>query len=332
MGGRVTGGVMRSCLSSAVLAACCTLLLSGCPGDVAPTADDGPASPVGSEASPGRRWTEERDTRPRPRPRATQRPTPAPTLQVPDLTLGLATDPVLGGDVSWPQCPEGMGIPGKKGLGLPMPLPAAEFVILGLTNGPAFTPNPCLADQVRWVRDRGLLAGAYSVSSYPDGSTLARHRDRGPWDGTTRLGALRNTGYQQARYNIRTMRRSGLFAPTVWIDVEPVPRYEWSSDRRANAAVIQGIARGYLDAGLRIGVYSTPALWEAVVGDLTLGGIPEWRAAGQTSRAEAIRRCSEDWSFQGGEAVLAQWVQDDRDLNVTCPGHPVDLFRFFHQY
>jgi hypothetical protein len=212
-----------------------------------------------------------------------------------------------------------------------MPLPSARFVIIGLTNGPAFTPNPCLADQVQWVRERRLLAGAYAVTSYPDDRTLARHRDAGPFDGSTRAGALANVGYQQARYNVASMRRAGLLAPVVWIDVEPVRDFEWSGDVQANAQVVRGVARGYTDAGYRIGVYSTQALWATVVGDLRLG-LPEWRAAGQTSRAEAVRRCGPDRAYQGGAAVISQWVQDNRDLNITCPGTSADLLRWFHQY
>ena len=255
-----------------------------------------------------------------------------PDLVVPDLRVPpRLRGPVLGGDVSWPQCPRGMGIPEKQGLGLPMPLPEARYVILGLTNGPGFTPNPCLADQVRWVRERRLMAAAYAVSSYPDRPTLDRYGDDGPFDGGTALGALRNVGYQQALFNVATMRAAGLRSPVVWVDVEPVPVFEWSDDPVANAAVVIGAVQGYLDSGYQVGTYSTAYLWETVVGDLRLD-LPEWRAAGQTSRAEALRRCGPEYAFQGGSAVLAQWVENDRDLNVTCPGTSQELYRWFHQY
>lgn len=239
--------------------------------------------------------------------------------------------PVLGADISWPQCPKGMGIPEKRTLGLPMPLPEAEYVVIGLTNGPGFTPNPCLADQVSWVAERELLGSAYAVVSYPDDADLDEHGDDGPFDGDTRLGALQNVGYQQAEYSIDAMEEAGLETPAVWLDVEPVAHFEWSGDLEANAAVVRGAARGYTDAGYRIGVYSTPYLWEGIVGDLSLG-VPEWRAAGQTSRAEALSRCGDDWSIQGGAAVLGQWVADQRDHNVTCPGAAAELGRWFHQY
>ncbi|KAA1426877.1 hypothetical protein [Nocardioides antri] len=239
--------------------------------------------------------------------------------------------PVQGADISWPQCPEGMGIPEKQSLGLPMPVPEAEFVVIGLTNGPGFTPNPCLADQVAWVQERELLAAAYAVSSYPDEETLELYAWDGPYDGGSLKGRLRNVGYQQARFNIDSMIDAGLQSPLVWIDVEPVPYFEWSDDPGANAAVVEGAARGYTEAGYAIGVYSTPYLWETVVGDFRLG-VPEWRAAGETSREEALNRCGDDWSIQGGPAVLGQWVADNRDHNVTCPGISEDLGRWFHQY
>ncbi|WP_205473479.1 hypothetical protein [Nocardioides sp. SYSU D00038] len=240
-------------------------------------------------------------------------------------------DLVLGGDISWPQCPEGMGIPERPTMGLPMPKPEARYVIIGLTNGPAFFPNPCLADQVAWVRQRGLMVSAYSVLSHPNAATLRRHGGTGPFDGGDRLGALKNVGYQQARFNVRNMERAGLLTPMVWLDVESVPGFDWTGDRQANAAVVQGAFQGYRDAGYSVGVYSTPAIWAGIVGDLSFG-VPEWRAAGPTGLAEALERCGDDWSIQGGPGVLGQWVEDDRDLNTTCPGTSGDLSGLFHQF
>ncbi len=239
--------------------------------------------------------------------------------------------PVLGADISWPQCPKGMGIPQKRSHGAPMPIDAARYVIIGLTNGPGFYPNPCLAGQTAWVKSRNLMAAAYSVISYPEQRHFNAYRSKGPYDGSTRLGALSNVGYQQAVFNLGTMKRARLQSPIIWLDVEPVPDFDWPRDLTANAAVVRGAARGYTDAGYRIGAYSTQALWEHVVGNLRLG-IPEWRAAGQTSRAEALRRCGPDRMFQGGDAVLGQWVEADRDMNVTCPGASREMLRWFHQY
>jgi hypothetical protein len=248
----------------------------------------------------------------------------------PAATTPAADEPVRGGDIGWPQCPKGLGIPERPTLGLPMPLPEAAYVVVGLTNGPGFTANPCLADQVAWIRERHLLASAYAVASWPDDAAVAEHGGRGPYDAGTRLGTLANTGYQQALANVATMRAAGLASPIVWVDVEHVPDFEWSTDLEANGAVVQGATRGYADAGYDVGVYSTPYLWREVVGDLALG-LPEWRAAGQTSQDEALARCGDDWQIQGGDAVLGQWVEGQRDHDVTCPG-VTDLAPYFTQY
>lgn len=314
---------MRVAVSAVLLAALSVLAGCGATPAPEPEAASSPAAPTSGS-----------DPRPRKPTKAPATPPaePVPSITVPDLSIPpQLSGPVTGGDVSWPQCPKGMGIPQKRSLGLPMPLPSARFVILGLTNGPGFTPNPCLADQVQWVKARHLMAAAYAVNSYPDDETLDRYRRKGPFDGSTELGALSNVGYQQARFNLGTMAAAGLHSPVIWLDVEPVPVFAWSSDREANAAVVVGAARGYTDAGYQIGVYSTAYLWDTVVGDLSLE-VPEWRAAGQTSRTEALRRCGDESVIQGGPAVLAQWVEDNRDRNVTCPGTSAELYRWFHQY
>lgn len=296
------------------------LALTGCGGAGSPEAAPAPSASATPSDGDGALVPTNLPDLPLP----TRTPKPTPTAEPRPAE-------VFGADISWPQCPKGMGIPEKRTLGAPMPTAAAEFVVIGLTNGPSFTPNPCLASQVRWVADRHLMAAAYSVVSYPDAATLRRYGGTGPYAGKTRAGALSNVGYQAARFNVRTLRAAGLRTPMIWIDVEPVPKFEWSPDVGANAAVVLGMARGYTDAGFTIGFYSTPSLWQRVVGDLRVGS-PEWRAAGQTSKAEALSRCGPDWSIQGGQALLGQWVEDGRDRNVTCPGVSGSMGQWFHQY
>lgn len=330
-------GARRRTVLAAVTAAV-ALVVTACASDPAPSSGS-PGAAGSPVASPGSSSTDE--------PGPDETPTVDPELAAAASDLAASaqaaatmvpstaavaprTGPVIGGDISWPQCPKGMGIPHKETLGLPLPGDEAEYVIIGLTNGPGFHANPCLQSQVDWAKGRGLLVAAYAVASFPDEWALAAYGGQGPFDAGTRRGRLQNTGYQQARYNVASLERTGLPTPIVWIDVESVPHYDWSGNVSDNAAVVQGVARGYLDAGLTIGVYSTPYLWAGVVGDLSLG-VPEWRAAGQTSMAEALSRCSEDWSIQGGEAVLGQWVEANKDRNVTCPGAERELGRWFAQ-
>lgn len=324
------------------LALVCALLLGvgACGGTATPTADPAsssaaPSSTVPSSAAPS-------STAPSAAPSAkvaAPRTPAVPSITIPSLSIppmptatsGAALrGSVEGADASWPQCPKGMGIPQKRSEGAPMPLDSARFVVLGLTNGPGFVANPCLAAQLAWARARHLLVSAYSIISGPYGDVLARYGRTGPYDAGTPSGRLANVGYQEALFNVATMRRVGLQTPFVWLDVEPVTGFDWSSDTAANAAVVKGAARGYTDQGYGIGVYSIGSLWTRVVGSLRLE-VPEWRPAGSRGRAEALRRCGSDWMFGGGAAVLAQWVEDGRDRDVTCPGQAPYLSMWFHQ-
>jgi hypothetical protein len=231
-----------------------------------------------------------------------------------------ATAVVRGADISWPQCPVGMGIPSRRTLGLPLPGARATFVVVGLTNGPAFTRNPCLAWQVAWASGRGLPTSAYAVATFPTARQLAKHGTTGPYAGHTRRSQLRNVGYAEGRYNLRRLDRVGLTVPHVWIDVEHYSVRPWSRSKRDNRAVVRGIVRAYQDAGVATGFYSTTLQWPSIVGNARWG-LPEWHTAGPRSKAVALSRCTEP-SFQGGPTVLAQWWTDERDHDLVCPAGP----------
>lgn len=237
-----------------------------------------------------------------------------------------------GRDISWPQCPRSASFGGRHGLGQPMPDPGVSFVIVGLTNGRAFTPNPCLAMHLRWVRRHHVHASAYAFAAYPSKVDLRRYRTKGPYDGARFLGRLKNSGHAGARYNIRTMKRHGFTTPHVWLDVEPSSSRPWSGRRDWNAAVVKGWVRAYRDAGYTVGVYSTPHLWRGIVGRLRLG-LPEWRTAGPASPRAALAKCRGE-SIQGGRAVVAQWWTQRRDFDRICPGLPRGrtMARYFHKW
>jgi hypothetical protein len=230
---------------------------------------------------------------------------------------------VVGNDVSWPNCPVGMGIPSRRTLGLPMPPRTARFVVVGLTNGPAFHPNPCLLDQVDFARRRNLWTSAYAVVSYPTAEQLAVYGATGPNTGDDLPARLWNTGWAQAEAALASLREVRLDTPVLWVDVEPVrPPAPWSADVSANRSVLEGAMAAYAKAGQRLGVYSTQYLWRSVVGEVDYG-LPEWRAAGPTSMRKALTLCSNSsrTGIQGGTAVLTQWL-DLIDHNVLCPGRP----------
>jgi hypothetical protein len=284
-----------------------------------------PVAPSGPTAAPSA------PSRP-PSPRAAPRRNPLADKAEPLAAAGRprADEPaagVFGGDIGWPQCPPGMGIPERRTLGKPLPSTTARYVLVGLTNGPGFTANPCLRAQVAFARSAHLWTSAYAVVTYPSDHQLREQGAAGPRSPATTAGRLFNTGYAQARGNLQVMRAAGLRSPTLWLDVEPVrPPAPWSGDTAANRLVLEGSMAAYRRAGLSLGVYSTPYLWAAVVGDAAYG-LPEWRAAGPTSRARALAQCTGP-AIQGGRPVLVQWSDVASDLDLLCPGPaPLDVLR-----
>lgn len=238
----------------------------------------------------------------------------------------------VGNDVSWPQCPKGTGIPGRRGKGLPMPLASAPFVVIGLTNGPGFYPNPCLAAQSAWAKAHHVHTATYAMTTYPTPGQFATYGLKGPYKGTSAKAKLANSGYVQAQFNVFSMRKAGLVSPFMWVDVESYPFAPWSRSKAANKAVVDGVLRGYRAYGLKVGVYSTPYLWKSVVGAARYR-LPEWRPAGPRGKAVAQARCAAP-SFQGGRAVLAQYSSAAADYNIICPGfaNRAALAAHFHKY
>ena len=173
-----------------------------------------------------------------------------------------------------------------------MPPASARFVVIGLTNGPAFHPNPCLAAQVDYARSRHLWAAAYAVLTYPTRGQLRTY------------GGPREAGRAQARQNVAAMRAVGLPAPIVWVDVEPVsPPAPWSPRVRVQPRGAGRARSGPTgDAGLRVGFYSTRSMWRGIVGRVRPGrpsGAPpgcrpgprRWRAAAAVTRSRVDRPC-----------------------------------------
>src|SRR5690349_13765701 len=95
------------------------LALTGCGGASSPEAAPAPtASATPSDGDGALVPTNLPDL---PLPTRTPKPTP---------TADPRPAEVFGADISWPQCPKGMGIPEKRTLGAPMPTAAAEFVVI----------------------------------------------------------------------------------------------------------------------------------------------------------------------------------------------------------
>lgn len=238
-----------------------------------------------------------------------------------DATVAAAISPavVAGADISWPQCPKGMGIPSRPTEGQPLPNPkTTKFVMIGLTNGPAFYPNPCLKSQVDWARKNQLNVAAYSMTTYPTSAQLKQYGQSGPYKGSDVLTKLRNTGYAQGQFNLANARKTALSTPIIWMDVEHYPVRPWSTNTTYNRAVFEGVKAAYQKAGYKVGIYSTSYQWKAILGTVRYG-VPEWHTSGPTSQATARAACKSP-SIQGGPTVISQWWTSKSDYDVLCPG------------
>lgn len=212
-----------------------------------------------------------------------------------------------------------MGIRERRGQGKPLPPTSTGFAVLGLTNGPGFHVNPCLDTELSFLRAHRIPIAVYAMTTYPRATELLAYGGHGPWSSSTSLGRLSNAGYAQASFNVATMVARNLWAPVVWVDIESYAGFDWTTDRAANAAVVRGVMKGYADAGLRVGFYSSVYLWTRILGRYGPRGLPEWRTVGTAGPAAALGACRGP-SFAGGRAVMAQWWDQRKDHDLLCPG------------
>lgn len=229
---------------------------------------------------------------------------------------------VRGADISWPNCPKGMGVPGRRTQGLPLPTAKAQFIVIGLTNGRAFTRNPCLVQHLEVARTRDLPVSAYTMLSYPNAAERAAHGTSGPFGTATYADRIANVGYAQAAFALDTMAAAGFPSPFVWIDVEPRAERRWSRTTANNQALIRGALQAATDRGIGSGIYTYALAWQQITGGMTLD-VPLWAPGHSRARTFAgkMRQTAESCSrvgFTGGPLVLTQWVWRNRDYNVTC--------------
>ncbi|HWC35584.1 MAG TPA: hypothetical protein VG650_12270 [Mycobacteriales bacterium] len=241
----------------------------------------------------------------------------APAIATVSAHAAVTAAGVHGADISWPNCPKGMGIPSRRTEGQPMPTRDASFVVVGLTNGPGFYPNPCLGDQLRWVATHHRLLAAYAMTTYPRKRQIRAYGGDGPYDATTARGALRNAAYAEASYNLATMSAADMTVPMIWVDVEPYPVSPWSKSHRANRAVVSSVISAYTAAGYRVGIYTYLNGWRTVVGSWQLPGLPTWSTVGSGRPGHARHACGRGPS--GGSDWVMQWWSRHRDKDLICP-------------
>jgi hypothetical protein len=245
----------------------------------------------------------------------------------------------LGIDVSWPQC-------GKR-------LPADQaFGIVGVNGGLATTTNSCLKDQLVWAsKSRGGTSqeklqlyvntanpGGLGTASWPknniDPAGNTPVNPFGTCDGSDSLACAWQYGWNRSVEAVRdrfqpAAAQAGVSSAAStyiwWLDVETQNTWKASGsdfNYQSNTSVLEGMASYYKSAGARVGLYSTAAQWNQIVGNAViassnLNGLPNWRPGG-ANLSTAKDACKAAPLTANGKVVLTQFISKGFDYNYAC--------------
>ena len=223
---------------------------------------------------------------------ATLAPTATP-LDVSAYPLG-----TVGYAISWPQC------------GGPYPGEPFEFGIIGVTNGEAFTRNPCFADEYRWAK-----RGRYHPSIY-----MNTNYDERPEPSVAMQACGVDASCRAYQYGRATAEDAYEYAASVhgvapvwWLDVQIVS--VWSEDFSRNAESIRGATEFLQNKGIRVGISSTSFQWATVAGP-ALHNMPIWDASALDADMAATF-CAEGKDFGGGRTEQIAYVEQFETV-VAC--------------
>jgi hypothetical protein len=235
---------------------------------------------------------------------------PAPVVPAPSVT---------GNDISYPQCPTGAE-----------PSPPA-FGIVGVNGGKPFTPNPCLPREFVWAltstSPNQPRIGLYMNTANPGPGVTPNW----PAAGTPTPRACDGSWSNDCAYDYGWMSAHDAFGRAVgvtgvaaaaqypwWLDIETAN--SWSMQLETNAAAVQG-AIDFLHSvnAASVGIYSTSADWEAIIGQPSaagqFAGLPNWRP-GATGLQDAQGWCSR--TVSGGRVKYVQFQAGAFDTDFAC--------------
>ncbi len=213
-----------------------------------------------------------------------------------------------GYDISYPQ---GNG---------PYPAIPFDFGIVGVTNGRAFTDNPYLSQQFIWAT-QGTFAtpSLYMNLNAPVGSTVKGNTSiPKSCNKNDKICQAYNYGYNAAAHAYFYAKSQGASASVWWLDIET--GNSWSSTKAINASTIQG-SIDYFNSSLysgnpsaTVGIYSTPSMWSAIVGDAFTTPVPNW-IGGNNANPSSL--CTHPFT-QNGVVYLIQYSSGNFDADYSC--------------
>jgi hypothetical protein len=218
------------------------------------------------------------------------------------------TSQSTGYDVSYPNCTG--------------TLPSsAAFGIVGVTDGHAFTQNPCFAREYTWAgTNMATPASAYMNLNEAIGTTASDGATgpKGTCAKSDKACYAYNYGYNAAAaaydYAANNLPAGAAMPTTWWLDIETAN--SWSAKTSLNRMDIQGAIDSLSGRGSAVGIYSTPAMWKTITGAWQ-NGLPAWVAASTgTTATTAISFCGT--GFTGGPVWLVQYASGGSDHDYAC--------------
>jgi len=231
-----------------------------------------------------------------PRSTSTPAPTPSPT----PLDTSAYPAGSVGYAISWPQC---------RG---PYPDEPFDFGIIGVTNGQAFTRNPCFADEYRWAQRGRYHPSIYMNTNYDETIPATSDMEGCGADASCRAYQY-GRAMAEAAYEFAASVHG--VAPVWWLDVQIVS--VWSEDVTLNAASIRGAGEFLRSKGIRVGISSTSFQWATVAGGAQ-HNLPVWDASALDADMAATF-CAEGEDFGGGVTEQIAYVEQFETV-VACGG------------
>lgn len=255
----------------------------------------------------------------------------APTVQLKSGNTGT--------DVSFPQC------------GRQLPADPGALAIVGINGEVANVPNPCLHEQLEWVRASGKPLMYYVNPSNPVGEDVPSWPKQGstPYgdcDGSQKPACSYQYGMERIVQDVTQFLDVDRLADGTMVFIAVEHSFSWANQgpraitdvaaaHASNLATIEGMSKAIQDYGAQPGIYSTGNDWRELMGrDVVRGdrlyGVPVWMR-GAASKAALPDTCRQP-SFTGGRVVMAQVAGEMRkksdepdladpnplDFNLVC--------------
>ncbi len=207
---------------------------------------------------------------------------------------------------------------GSTGVDVSSPNCAADipadttFGIVGVTDGTAYSTNPCLAVQAAHFPNTLSLYANVGWNDHSPHLNPSSPKTCLPGDANC---LAYDYGYNAGLAAYDAATAAGVSSSTWWLDVES--DNTWNGDAIQNRNSLQGehdalTARG---AGT-VGVYSTTSEWQTITGDWQ-NGWPSWIGAHDPVSGQGGQACT-GHQFTGGPTLVVQSEADQIDRDIAC--------------